>query len=586
MAEFKNKHLFVSTQNRYVEKYPLLETISRRGKIYNTVGNITNIYSKIQAAAFTHRQAVKLAEVDKLYNYRFSKAPRDEEDRAEITIFADLCGGPGGQIEYLLYRCGWRCRAFCVSHSSTGGQYKFNEYRYVDSFPVKEFQAVAVAGAAGAGADDPFNRYFYSAAVRSRFIETVMDGTQNVGVDNVFACGSSDSYKNLQHIREYYTLSLYAYQTQVALAILRENGSFILRMYSTLTVFSAELLYCLYMSFESINMEKLRTINQSSPEQYLVCLNRKSRNKTATIEKLLTELTDRLETANHLLNKPIVYFDRLMDDYYCSFLPKPSMDFTLNETFVKWLNATNDKSVCSEIEGMESMIAAFEEGRVADTKLQETTRDQFLREFNIPAKYPDTINADVTENFKNAQLYTPSQKRDHLTHVHFDGPAVVNRLYFKNSSSLAQYHKCTWTITDWDYKLPMGTILYGRIDENRVLCVIDAYSLGQDLVFVKAFDDRRRDLLRFCQIVNTINGCGTVIRALDYNKSDTLPKSGCRLYWPTDSKEWIELYDPNEHKNFYYNEQKNVRRWKRPSRDSCIYTFVDSMNHRCYRPIE
>lgn len=74
----------------------------------------SNPYETIAASIFLNRAAVKMANIDAVFDFQFThpKKPTGEDaiDKNDLLYFADVCAGPGGFSEYVLYRKGWRAK--------------------------------------------------------------------------------------------------------------------------------------------------------------------------------------------------------------------------------------------------------------------------------------------------------------------------------------------------------------------------------------------------------------------------------------------------------------------------------------------
>lgn len=75
----------------------------------------SNPYETIGSVIFLNRAAVKMANIDAAFDFMFTKPTKKENgesalSKKEILYFADVCAGPGGFSEYVLYRKGWRSK--------------------------------------------------------------------------------------------------------------------------------------------------------------------------------------------------------------------------------------------------------------------------------------------------------------------------------------------------------------------------------------------------------------------------------------------------------------------------------------------
>lgn len=76
----------------------------------------SNPFETIGSAIFLNRAAVKMANMDALFDFIFTN-PVDEDGAPlvkehELLYFADVCAGPGGFSEYVLWRKKWEAKGF------------------------------------------------------------------------------------------------------------------------------------------------------------------------------------------------------------------------------------------------------------------------------------------------------------------------------------------------------------------------------------------------------------------------------------------------------------------------------------------
>lgn len=59
-----------------------------------------------------------MANIDAVFDFMFTKPKKQNGesaiDQKEILYFADVCAGPGGFSEYVLFRRKWRAKGDCV----------------------------------------------------------------------------------------------------------------------------------------------------------------------------------------------------------------------------------------------------------------------------------------------------------------------------------------------------------------------------------------------------------------------------------------------------------------------------------------
>lgn len=102
----------------------ILSDILSSKSIFDNLGNDdmrrarsrSNPFETIRGAIFLNRAAVKMANMDSIFDFMFTK-PVDEDGgplvrEDELLYFADVCAGPGGFSEYVLWRKGWQAKGF------------------------------------------------------------------------------------------------------------------------------------------------------------------------------------------------------------------------------------------------------------------------------------------------------------------------------------------------------------------------------------------------------------------------------------------------------------------------------------------
>ena len=76
----------------------------------------SNPFETIKGAFFQNRAAMKMANMDAVFDFIFT-APKAKDGRPalrpnELLYFADVCAGPGGFSEYVLWKKKWRSKGF------------------------------------------------------------------------------------------------------------------------------------------------------------------------------------------------------------------------------------------------------------------------------------------------------------------------------------------------------------------------------------------------------------------------------------------------------------------------------------------
>ncbi|XP_050081971.1 cap-specific mRNA (nucleoside-2'-O-)-methyltransferase 1 [Anopheles aquasalis] len=225
----------------------------------------SNPFELIRNNIFMNRAAVKLANLDSMCNWTITQ-PLDRDGQLlvkddEVFYFADVCAGPGGFSEYMLWRKGWRAKGFGFT------------LRALNDFKLEAFIA---------GTPETFDPYYgphedgniYDPVNIDGFSEYVLSQTNN-GVHLMLADGGI-SVENEENIQEILTKQLFLCQVIVALDIVRPNGSLVLKVFDQFTPFSVGLVYLLYRCFAQISICKPNSSRPANSERYIVCKWKKS----------------------------------------------------------------------------------------------------------------------------------------------------------------------------------------------------------------------------------------------------------------------------------------------------------------------
>ena len=76
----------------------------------------SNPFETIRGVFFLNRAAMKMANLDAVFDFMFTEPKsidgRSAVNKNELLYFADVCAGPGGFSEYILWRKQWRAKGF------------------------------------------------------------------------------------------------------------------------------------------------------------------------------------------------------------------------------------------------------------------------------------------------------------------------------------------------------------------------------------------------------------------------------------------------------------------------------------------
>lgn len=237
----------------------------------------SNPFEASGKAIFQNRAAMKMANMDAIFDFMFTN-PVDEDGnsllaRNEQLCFADVCAGPGGFSEYVLWRKGWQSKGFGFTLKAEN-DFKLDRFLAGDPSTFS-----AHYGAKGDGnVFDPENIVSFS--------EHVINQTGS-GVHFMMADGGF-SVEGHENIQEILSKQIYLCQCLMALSIVRTNGNFVTKLFDVFTPFSVGLIYLMYKCFKQICIVKPNTSRPANSERYLICKWKKP--NTDTIRKYLFDV--------------------------------------------------------------------------------------------------------------------------------------------------------------------------------------------------------------------------------------------------------------------------------------------------------
>lgn len=180
------------------------------------------------------RGVIKMANLD--YMFKVIK---------NIKTFGDLCGGPGGFVEFILFK-----NSTCVGYGMTLNNSKDNYY-------VSSPRFTAIYGPGGDG--DIFNE----------------DNVSKFPIDLDFVIADGGlNVKGNENDQETIHINLYLAQIGCALRCVNIGGTFIIKFFDTHTKASVNLLYILSTCFKQICIYKPVSSRAANSERYVICINR------------------------------------------------------------------------------------------------------------------------------------------------------------------------------------------------------------------------------------------------------------------------------------------------------------------------
>lgn len=215
----------------------------------------------IGKSIFMNRAAVKLAHIESMTNAIFSN-PEDIGgisllDDNELLYFGDICAGPGGFSEYILWRKNWHAKGFGFTLKESC------DFRLQDFLASNPESFHPHYGKEGDG-------NIYNPENIASYHSFVLENTNGLGLHTLMADGGF-SASGKENIQEILSKQLYLCQCLIALYCVRENGHFLLKLFDTFTPFTVGLIFLMSECFSQITIVKPYTSRPASSERYLLC---------------------------------------------------------------------------------------------------------------------------------------------------------------------------------------------------------------------------------------------------------------------------------------------------------------------------
>ncbi|KAI2542171.1 CMTR1 isoform 3, partial [Pan troglodytes] len=169
------------------------------------------------------------------------KKPLVKDREAELLYFADVCAGPGGFSEYVLWRKKWHAKGFGMTLKGP------NDFKLEDFYSASSELFEPYYGEGGIDGDGDITRPENISAFRN----FVLDNTDRKGVHFLMADGGF-SVEGQENLQEILSKQLLLCQFLMALSIVRTGGHFICKTFDLFTPFSVGLVYLLYCCFERV----------------------------------------------------------------------------------------------------------------------------------------------------------------------------------------------------------------------------------------------------------------------------------------------------------------------------------------------
>ena len=526
----------ISDEHNYCDKDALVSVLSAKTVFDKLEGDEllkartrSNPFETIRGAFFLNRAAMKMANLDAICDYMFTNPTSDNGNslvgRDEPLYFADVCAGPGGFSEYVLWRKKWRSKGFGFTLRNTGHDFKMDDF-YAGG-PESFEPHYGVNGVDGDG------NVFNSENIRE-FRKFVMENTGGKGVHFMMADGGF-SVEGQENIQEILSKQLYLCQFLVALSVVRPQGHFVCKLFDLFTPFSVGLIYLMYRSFQVISIHKPNTSRPANSERYIIC--KWKRPDCDNVRHYMLELNERINQLGFSLEGNTRSEVDILNIVPDSVMMRDSPGF------LEYMKESNNDIADSQIVGL-TKIAAFCKNQNLHEFRQGEIRTQSLHFWNVPdesrrkpmmEKPPGAANrilqqhSNILSSHDNLLLGRDFEKLNENIKSVYDWRAVVLGAPKENSSTERSFilglGRSKVYLLDpasnfWRrledlvrFELSPDTLLYGEIvteyrgegkSQRKVKAVhiIDGFRLGGEDISGKHFMERHELTKLFLHTMN------------------------------------------------------------------------------------
>ncbi|XP_026887386.2 cap-specific mRNA (nucleoside-2'-O-)-methyltransferase 1 [Electrophorus electricus] len=418
----------------------------------------SNPYETIRGAFFLNRAAMKMANMDHVFDYMFTN-PKDSQGRplirdkeSELLYFGDVCAGPGGFSEYILWRKRWHAKGFGMTLKGA------NDFKLEDFYAAPSELFEPYYGEGGIDGDGDIMRPENITAFRN----FVLESTEKRGLHFLMADGGF-SVEGQENLQEILSKQLLLCQFLMALSVVRTGGHFVCKTFDLFTPFSVGLIYLLYLCFERVSLFKPLTSRPANSERYVVCRSLKPGSDA---------VRDYLFTVNLKLNH-LRHSERDVTDVVPLNVIKGDTDF------YQYMTDSNERHCAVQIKSLAKIHAYVRETTLSEPR-QADIRKECLRLWGIPdqarvapasadpkAKFYELIKGADIDSFNCRPTALSSSTLDKLQHV-LDHRCIVgggeqifllglgkSQIYIWDGKAPLRWKK----LENWKLELPRDTLL-------------------------------------------------------------------------------------------------------------------------------
>ncbi|XP_018567759.1 cap-specific mRNA (nucleoside-2'-O-)-methyltransferase 1 isoform X2 [Anoplophora glabripennis] len=379
-----------------------------------------NPFETIKSVFFMNRAALKMANIDAATEFMFSNIDQNTYHNTNLGpyYFADVCAGPGGFSEYILWRKKWHFKGFGLTLRDE------NNFRLQDSMCASPVTFQALYGKRGDGnVCCPENI--------EDFKTKVLHETDGKGVHFMMSDGGF-SVEGNENIQEILSKDIYICQCLVALEIIRTHGHFVTKLFDVFTSFSVGLLYLMYKCFEKVTILKPNSSRPANSERYFICYSLKEEQVVQDIKEYLRTVVKRLWELKDNSEKDVLEI-------------VPLEIIKTDENFFSYIVDSNNSLGQRQTYGLEKLAAFCRNTSLVETR-QEELRKKCLEFWDIP---------------NLSKIPRPQLTADQLLNLSVDKPEVY-QAQPKEINDLSNFNSTFTNVDDWHYCLMYGSRKYNN----------------------------------------------------------------------------------------------------------------------------
>ncbi|KAF5272716.1 hypothetical protein FQA39_LY07743 [Lamprigera yunnana] len=474
-----------------------------------------NPFEKIRSAFFMNRAALKMANIDAVTGFIFTNIDRDPRHykKKEPYYFADVCAGPGGFSEYILWRKKWLFKGFGFTLKCD------HDFELHQSHCMSPVTFCAQYGVHGDGDICRIENI-------QHFAKNVLHESEGLGVHFMMSDGGF-SVEGNENIQEILSKQLYVCQCLTALEIVRAHGHFVTKLFDLFTPFSIGLIFLMYKCFEKITILKPNASRPANSERYLICYGLKKCRCTDTIRQYLTLIAEELWHLREIRKDPTIDVNEIVS----------MSTIKSNEEFCKFLTESNNKIGRRQTVGLVKLGVFCRNPTLVDPR-QDELRAECLKYWQIPDKPKIPLPRFTTDDllkiavhnteFMNVPAIVIADTCTLENYVRDANDWIYLLLGCSKRTNICNFYagvgdgkvyrlQCFKWVKVKKLQLIRGTLLYGELVNERVLekvgdqvkeatrqslHVVDALRLGDISLADLTFRERADLIETYCQAVN------------------------------------------------------------------------------------